>query len=345
METNTSKSGDLRIETLRGVAIIAVVWGHAVLWMNGLIEQQNAQPASIYHLAEGIANAFQPLRMPLFTVLSGWVYALRPVAAGHLQRFATGKFRRILVPLFFLSTLKYFSLIWLNDEYPAIRGAETTPVMPEDFWQLWFFRFGHLWFLQALIFIFLCVAIIDFLGWMQTVKQWLFWVALTALLYLVPIQWEFWSLVKVPTIMVFFFVGVGIHRFRKELSDPGIVKVAWFFFIMGMLVHLLWKFGDIGFRGWPHFLLVGALGPISLLSMNWVWQPLVSIGSYSYTIYLYHGLAFEAHRLFDGLLEQPHHQLVWFVLMLASGLFLPVLLDRLVRRIRYLRTPMLGRKP
>jgi peptidoglycan/LPS O-acetylase OafA/YrhL len=177
------------------------------------------------------------------------------------------------------------------------------------------------------------------------VPQWLFWLLLTALLQFAPIHWEFWSLAKVPTIMVFFFVGVGIHRFQEELSEPRVVKAAWLFFIAGMLLHLLWKFTPVSFPQWPHYLLVGALGPISLLSMNWISQPLVFIGKYSYVIYLYHGLAFEAHYLFDGLLAYAHYQTLWFALIIISGLFLPIFLDKTVSRIRYLRMPMLGKKP
>jgi peptidoglycan/LPS O-acetylase OafA/YrhL len=342
---NSVKSGDLRIETLRGIAIIAVVWGHATLWLDGIAEQQGLQDTLIYQFADTIKSILQPLRMPLFTVLSGWVYAVRPATSGQARRFAIGKFRRIILPLFFISTLTYFQFVLVNDDYPVIRGAEPTPVMPDQFWMLWFFRFAHLWFLQALVFIFLCAAILDLLGWMNTLKQWLFWVALTALLPYVPVHWEFWSMIKVHTIMVFFFVGVGIHRFHKELTDPRIIKSAWVLFGTGMLVHLLWKFGGLSFPHWPHFLLIGALGPISLLSMNWVWQPLVFVGGYSYTIYLYHGLAFETHQLFDTLLEQPHYQVLWFVLVVFSGLFIPIFIDRVISRVRYLRTPALGKKP
>lgn len=304
------------------------------------------QTTSIYDLADGVAKILQPLRMPLFTVLSGWVYALRPVGNGQLRQFASGKLRRILLPLFFLSTIYYFTQFWLSGEYPSLAGTEPTPVMPTNFWWTWFYYFGHLWFLQALIIIFLCVAIIDYFGWMQTVKQWLFWVVLTALLYYrAPFHWHLWSLLMVPTIMVFFFIGVGIHRFKKELLNPRIVNAAWVILVTGMLIHLLWLSGMIHFTKSFHFLLVGALGPIALLSMNWAWQPLVSLGGYSYTIYLYHGLAFETHRLIDGLLDRPHYQLLWFALIMVSGLFLPVLLDRIIRNVPYLRAPMLGRKP
>ncbi len=345
MKNPVSKSGDLRIETLRGFAIIAVLWGHATLWLAGIAEQQGAQLHWSYEFVEAVKGILQPLRMPLFTVLSGWVYALRPAAQGQVRRFASGKFRRILLPLFFLSTLTYFQFLFSNNEYPVIRGAEPIPVMPEDFWVLWFFRLGHLWFLQALLLIFLCVAIIDLLGWMRTLKQWLFWVMLTALLQFAPIHWEFWSLMKVPTIMVFFFVGVGIRRFREELSDPRIVKTVWLFFILGMTLHLLWKFGDVSFRKWPHYLAVGALGPIALLSINWIWQPLILVGRHSYVIYLYHGLAFEAHRLFDDLLAYAHYQALWFILIIIAGLILPIMLEKIISRLPYIRTPMLGRKP
>jgi len=44
------------------------------------------------------------------------------------------------------------------------------------------------------------------------------------------------------------------------------------------------------------------------------------------------------------LLEQPHYQVLWLLLIMVSGLFPPVVLDRVVSKTRYIRTLPLGKR-
>src|SRR6185295_5386420 len=66
-----------RLQTLRGVACLLLVAFHAI----------GNHPTSGLHVADDssfrfFANLFQYVRMPLFTFLSGFVYAYRPVLPG-----------------------------------------------------------------------------------------------------------------------------------------------------------------------------------------------------------------------------------------------------------------------
>ena len=72
------------VQTLRGIACVLVVAVHVVGW----------SPTTGMHVGEGtfyrnLVDLFAPLRMPLFTFLSGFVYAYFPVMTGRVAPFAT----------------------------------------------------------------------------------------------------------------------------------------------------------------------------------------------------------------------------------------------------------------
>lgn len=349
MTNTTVKSGDLRIEALRGFAILAVVLHHASLWISQELAGSPIQNSMPVELSRFLSELLGPLRMPLFTVLSGWVYALRPFSLDSSREFMSGKFRRILLPLFFVSSIMYFLYLLVTDVQPGIVGPNARPVETGEFWVLWFFHFGHLWFLQALLVIFGCMAVIDTLGWMRTVKQWLGWMALAALaFYFNPYGIEFWSLSRVVTILVFFIFGVGVYRFRDQIFTRRIIIASFIGFSAMICLNYYLQSSEIGnFRVyWPLKVIAGTLGPIAILSMKLTWAPFVWLGSYSYSIYLYHGAVY--------LLVSPwisrflHNELMhwlWLGIAVSAALFTPILLEKIGERIPMLRTPLLGRKP
>src|SRR6185436_8195287 len=55
------------------------------------------------HIAARINDFLALVRMPLFSFLSGMVYALRPLR-GDIGPFASGKVRRLLVPMLVVGT-------------------------------------------------------------------------------------------------------------------------------------------------------------------------------------------------------------------------------------------------
>jgi len=338
------KSGDLRIETLRGLAILAVVAHHATIGLGDALLLAGLPKSIIGELAGDQDGLLQALRMPLFTLMSGWVYALKPFGVATRLAFLQGKIRRILLPLVFVASATYFFQLAINGQYPMLAGANSRPVLPHEFWLLWFYRYGHLWFLHSLLVIFGVIAVIDNAGWMRSVRQWLFWVAMAAILPYLFKGGNFWSLNKVPDILVFFLAGVGINRFSFLWKRPAVVRCAWVGFVAAMSVHVYWKLAGETFDPWPHFVLAGTLGPICLLSLDFVFRPLVWLGGYSYTIYLYHNFGFALLRPFNKYLDSVLVQSWWLVAMIVAGLGLPIVIDRVVAGIPYVRTLVLGRK-
>jgi fucose 4-O-acetylase-like acetyltransferase len=51
--------------------------------------------------------SFEYLRMPLFTVISGYVYSLRPAGNSTFLKFIQGKGRRLLLALLSVGTLHF----------------------------------------------------------------------------------------------------------------------------------------------------------------------------------------------------------------------------------------------
>lgn len=91
-----------------------------------------------------------PLRMPLFAMISGCVYAMRPVRRGSEINFLTGKVRRILLPLLTVSTAFYSAQVAIGVE--PLSGAILR--LPSIYLR----SYAIFWFLQAifLVFVFMC---------------------------------------------------------------------------------------------------------------------------------------------------------------------------------------------
>ncbi len=339
------KKGALEIDTLRGLAVLAVIWGHAVMFMGAALTDAGEESSLVHSFAGQVATFFAPLRMPLFTILSGWVYALRPASTATAVLFMQKKIRRLLIPLVFVSSIQFFIYYYADGTTPVLEPGGGISLEPHEFWKIWFFHYGHLWFLQALFLIFLAILVVDSMHWMNTLKQWLGWLALLVILPRLFSGSDLWSLNKMVNLAVFFFFGVGLLRFKNQLLQPEVIKAAWVLLSAAMTLYLVQEFGSIGIpRPRAMMVVAGAFGSLCLLSLKLRLPAIAWIGSYSYTIYLYQRLAFELHRLFDGLLSHGiMAQVLWFTLGLLAVVSLPIALDYLIRRIPFLRTLVLGK--
>src|SRR5262245_11728095 len=117
-----ASSESRRVQTLRGVACILLVAVHAI----------GNHPWTGLHVADDsgyrfFANLFQYVRMPLFTFLSGFVYAYRPVLPEGAFDFTRRKINRLLLPLICVTTL-YFAAT-------RFAPADANGVLPFD--QMW----------------------------------------------------------------------------------------------------------------------------------------------------------------------------------------------------------------
>ena len=145
LDTRPDSLESARVQTLRGIACLLLVAYHTIgsTAASGL----HVPNSSLYR---EFTNLFVHIRMPLFTFLSGLVYAYRPLHAGHALDFSLKKFRRLGVPLIVASTTLYCLHSAMHHPVPALSQVWTIVVFP--YW--------HLWFVQALMVVFAGIVVL-----------------------------------------------------------------------------------------------------------------------------------------------------------------------------------------
>lgn len=334
-----TRKQDLSIQTLRGIAIILMVAGHVV----------GAQPSEAMQVPDDspwrlVFWGLQDFRMPLFTVLSGFVYAVRPVhdwpGYGSLTR---AKVRRVLIPLLVVGTLVF----WAKMLNPDSRSG----VQLGDWWKPYIVGMDHLWFLQAIFLLFLIVGALDVSGLLDTQRRWLATTAASALLYmsaLIP-NLDFLGIGPAVRLLPFFLLGYGLKRYALRLSPAWVavlaLTLAAAFTPRLMALNDVITIGDVR----ADRALAIIIGVTSILVLFHVRHALTNrylswIGAYAFGIYLFHYFALPV-VWFGSHATGLHNDVAKFLLGMTLGLGGPILLQILTRRIGWARLLLFGEKP
>jgi peptidoglycan/LPS O-acetylase OafA/YrhL len=324
-----SRSKDRSIETLRGLACVLIVAYHAI-------------PAA--DAIEGLLNygylghCFRLIRLPLFTAISGYVYAMHALAPDQFGRFMSGKARRILLPWVTVTLLTLVLRAALQ------RGSGLSL---QDLLQSLWMPIDHLWFLPAIFWVFLATALLELGGCLATFRGWLLscavaWVGATLLLGWIPAL----GVTGFFQLLPFFLFGLGLCRFATPLRSPPALWVYTVTAVVGMTIHQLMWFGRVHLTSIEYNLLVlfTVYGTQGLLFRFRREVPaLATLGAWSFAIYLFHPMAISiATRLAAaGHIDNLH---AVFALKMALGLALPVALALVVRRIAPLNLVLLGER-
>jgi glucan biosynthesis protein C len=326
---------DERVQTLRGLACLLLVAFHVV----------GSSSASGLHVPDGsryreFSNLFVHLRMPLFTFLSGLVYAYRPLRPGEALPFAGKKLRRLGVPLLVASSIFYILHLALNHPVPPV----------SQMWSVYLYPFRHLWFVQALLPVFAALVVLEVLGALATFRRFLTVLVLSLVVYwygpsVLP---DAIGLRNATYLLPFFLWGLGVHRFRALLqSQPALIAAASCFIVAQ------------GFHG--YMVLNNALAPIDPIATRTAWTLLIGmsaglcgvrlmgrmsfierIGASSYVIYLYHPLFAAAVLLgIRGLQGLPTGLL--FTGAAAAGIAGPMVMELVAARVPRGRLLLEGR--
>jgi glucans biosynthesis protein C len=314
-----------RVQTLRGIACLLLVAFHAI----------GSSSASGLHVADSSAyrhftNLFVHIRMPLFTFLSGLVYAYRPLRPEQVLEFSGKKLRRLGVPLIVSTTVLYTLHLVTDHRVPPASQA----------WTIYLFPYWHLWFVQALLLVFVAVIAFESLGALSTFRQFLLVFALSLVLYSGGLfdGHEILGLNNATYLLPFFLVGLAAHRYRDILLTPRALTVT--------LVCLLWS------QGWHSYivltrtlppidpvahrsalnLLIGISASLTALQLLPGVRLMGQIGGSSYPIYLYHPV-FVAAALsaVGGGVRLP--TILLFGIAVAVGIIGPMLLEEAAARI------------
>lgn len=153
------------------------------------------------------------LRMPLFTVLSGLVYGLRPFRRGDdSRRFLIGKARRLMVPLLVVGTA--FALLQAanpgsNEMVPSWLLLHIEPV-------------AHFWFLEALLWVFLLVWVLERSACLYRGHDYLLVLLASVLLYLTVQGPQLFAIQGAIYLLPYFLLGLAVTRFGwwSRLRQP-----------------------------------------------------------------------------------------------------------------------------
>jgi hypothetical protein len=323
------------IDELRGFACILLVSLH-VIGHNPEVGMR-LEEGSLFRYA---AESWSFVRMPLFTFISGLVYAFRPARIEHLPDFFNKKLRRLGIPLLVVAPL-FFILQAITPGTTATPDwfeFLTIPVLP----------YQHYWYLQALLLIFFVVGFLDAKGWLfrPAVFAGLSAVAVVLNLTVADIlepEVDIFSISQAAYLFPYFLLGVAFTRFHDTLSAAPVRLAVVVVLIAGTLIHqaALWDLIAVNIERTSILgLLCGTTASLVLVRFMPKASLFRTIGKHSYAIFLHHMFFQAACRIVLMRLGADDWQI--FVLAVAGGCIGPMVLQRLASVNPWTRTALLG---
>ncbi len=315
---------------LRGLACILLVAYH-VVGIPGAGMQ--VADGSVYRYA---TDSFELIRMPLFTFISGLVYALNPATGDRLSTFFVKKLRRLGFPFLVVSTLFYL----LQTHAPGANGNSA----PDSIWRIYVFSYAHFWYLQALFLIFTGVALLDALHAMDRPGGFaLAMAAAVAACLTVHADSNVLSVNEACFLLPHFLLGVGVTRFRAMVPRQAMLGAATAALAVGVALHQASLWGYLPHFGWNSgvALLCGMGGAVTLLHAMPPSRVFRTVGASSYAIYLHHALFAAGARVVLHRLDAADG--VIFCVALISGLSGPMVLEALAQIRPWTRVALVGK--
>ncbi len=315
---------------LRGLACILLVAYH-VVGIPGAGMQ--VAEGSIYRYA---TDSFELIRMPLFTFISGLVYALNPAKGDRLSTFFIKKLRRLGFPFLVVSTLFYL----LQTHAPGANGTAA----PDSMWRIYVFSYAHFWYLQALFLIFTVVALLDALHAMDRPGGFALAMAAAVVLCLaVHVDSNVLSVNEACFLLPHFLLGVGVTRFRAMVPRQAMLGAAAAALAIGVALHQASLWGYLLHFGWNSgvALLCGMGGAVTLLHAMPPSRIFRTVGASSYAIYLHHALFAAGARVVLHRLDATDGMI--FCVALIAGLIGPMVLEALAQVRPWTRVALVGK--
>jgi surface polysaccharide O-acyltransferase-like enzyme len=331
----TEAQESLRVQALRGLACLLLIAFHVI--GSKATSGMQVSDDSIYRY---FAYMLVHVRMPLFAFLSGFVYAYRPVLRGAEAAFARRKFMRLWVPMITASTIYFFFMLAV----PEAQGQMSLG----SIWRIYFFPYVHFWFLHAMILIFAAVAVLERFSGLATPRRYgIVLVIALALNLNNPLKPDFFfGLQHALYLFPFFLLGLGANRYREAFLRPPVIWASTVVFIISMCLYaqdVLTSSAAIAGRGTLLATVISCTGVLTLLYWFPYGRALGRIGQYSFTVYLYHAFFAAAGRKAVQLAGITSLEVMFLTCMLA-GLFGPIAVELIARRLPLARQFLLGQK-
>lgn len=256
------------MDALRGVAIILVIYGHA-------LQLAEAYTGHRFNLLSGVVGVMGPLRMPLLFFLSGMLVS-RSLAKGR-DAYFRGKIANILYPyvlwtFVLIGASALFSTVITWWAVPPIWSVVTAPI-------------EHLWFLAYLL-VFYPIAYVA-----RKVNP--LWVVLGATVLMsvpVPGVWGRLAELAVP-----FFLGIAIVRYKdafERITQKTGLCAALLVTAVAVSLGDLYGWLDVPPLSWALPILLafffGTIGVIKPVAGHKAFAPLRYVGRRSLIIYILH---------------------------------------------------------
>jgi fucose 4-O-acetylase-like acetyltransferase len=314
-----------QIQSLRGLACILLVLYHVV----------GDSPSSGLRVSDGpvrwLNDGLAYLRMPLFTFLSGWVYALKPFH-GNLTSFMSGKARRLMVPMLFVGTI--FAL--LQSLVPGSNAAV------QHWYLLHIEPVAHFWYVESLLWIFLGVALLDEWGNLTKPLGFVAWFMGACVLYLTVAGPHILGIDGAIYLAPYFLLGLALSRFEpRAFITRKSVKLV----LICIALFAIFRMGipkPNPDRKTIDMLLAGLCLCVLVLHVPFKAAWWANVGASSYAIYLFHVFFTAASRI-----STEKMGVSWLPLQLMMGGVLgvvgPIWVEKWAGRSRLTAFLMLGK--
>ena len=329
------------VETIRGFAILLVVAGHVI--GDSVSGGMKAADDSFWRY---LYFNIDKLQMPLFTIISGWVYAIRPLTEmGNFRQFVSQKAQRLLIPM--LAVVFVYYLI------KAVMPGEASDPL-NRIWTLLIVPYNVYWFLPSLFWLFVISALLDIFKCMDKFVHLMILLIISAFLYryqsmIIPDSIpNYFSFKGAIYLLPFFLIGIGMQRFKSLFSNKYVTTVLLCSFVVCMiLVQLVWfqvignGYSEHGRNSWLG--ICTGLASVALFYNNRVkLSSFVWIGSFSYSIYLFHSII---KGISQSVLTKIgiHSDWIIFVCGFAAGVLLSILADKILSRWKITGYVFLGK--
>jgi peptidoglycan/LPS O-acetylase OafA/YrhL len=335
----TSRTKDAGIESLRAIAVVLMVAGHVIgtRATEGLTVPADSGWRFFY-------LALEDLRMPLFTVLSGFVYAFRPVSSTDgVGSLITGKVRRLLIPFVVVCTVFFF----VRMISPGVNNRPELSELPAAY----LYGYQHLWFLQAIFLVFVVVGSMDSLALLDRAGTWALFtgtaIAVFVLVHL-PADAAVFSLNGFIRLLPFFLLGYGAHRHAATLLRRGVLLATAVVFVPVYALRLYVLAADVDLPAELSRALSALVALLSLVGVLGIRRHLASrvlgwLGGFSFGIYLLHVFGTAAARVVATHLGL-NSTTALFTLGLAAGVIAPIAFELALGRYRLISWAVLGQK-
>ena len=316
------------LAVLRGLNILLVIMVH--------IQLVDMATGENHLFCQALSFPFHPIRMPLFIFISGGLLYISRIRK-HVDTKALykDKFQRIMIPFVFFVVVYYLIKCIFNQ-------FAKTPIELSwsNFLESFVYYRGHssqsLWFLAVLMFLMLMYPLFCYLC--NNKYRMVFFFVFCCGIYFIDTdldsRWNVFYIMEIQHYLVFFFFGIFFFRFelyhyltnRVVLFVLILLYAACYYFSLGLLTSL------IG---------IAMMCSLCLMIGEYLPNLFSSFREYIFQIYLM-SLPFQT---FVELILWKHYfyneklVFLFYIINLLFGLFIPVIISKLVERcnIKFVR--------